>query len=106
MFPIKHMVKQMETLFQCYCFETIATCQVSDQQNPYVDKIARDYPACRDCYRTSIQSVPQRPAKGPVDDSNAPLLTQKAVPLVGSGQFVRKNSKDRPTAGEGCVSLL
>lgn len=42
MLPIKYMVKQMETLLQCYCFETIATCQAPQQQKPYVEKMARD----------------------------------------------------------------
>ena len=40
--PIKLIVKQMETLLQNYCFETIATCKVPEQQNQYVYQMGRD----------------------------------------------------------------
>ena len=42
MIPTKYMVKQMETLLQCYCFETIATCQVPQQQISYVHRMVID----------------------------------------------------------------
>ena len=79
--PIKFIVKQAETLLQNYCFEIIAACKSPEQQNQYVFQMGRDLGqlmAMRlaELVTELLQSVLQHPAKGLVDDSNAPLLTQ------------------------------
>ena len=40
--PIKNLVKQMETLLQCYCFETVAMCRHHERQDAYVHRLAKD----------------------------------------------------------------
>ena len=119
MFPIKNMVKQMATLLQCYCFETIATCQVPEQQNPYVDRMARylgQLMAMRlaEIVTELLQSVLHPLAIGLVDESNAPLLTQKfwvqaiyTELLHASGRFraVREREQKRPPNGLVKVGL-
>lgn len=56
--------RQMETLLQNCCFETIATCKVSEQQNQYVYQMGRDLgqlTAIRlpvaDCHRTYAECL-------------------------------------------------
>jgi len=68
----------MGTLLQNYCFETIATCKAPKQQNQTWTDLGQ-LMAIRlaEIVTELMQSVLQHPAKGLVDESNAPLLTQK-----------------------------
>ena len=80
--PIKFVVKQAETLLQNYCFETIADCKSPEQQHHYVFQMGRDLGQLMAMRLAEIvtelmQSVLQHPAKGLVDEGNAPLLTQR-----------------------------
>ena len=80
--PIKFVVKQAETLLQNYCFETIAACKSPEQQNQYVFRMGRDLGQLMAMRLAEIvtelmQSVLQHRAKALVDESNAPLLTQR-----------------------------
>ena len=57
MIPIKNLVRQMETLLQCYCFETVAVCRCPERQDAYVHRVAKDlaqfsgHIPCGDGYR-------------------------------------------------------
>lgn len=79
---IRHLVKQMETHLQCYCFETIAMCQGPEQQDPYVHRLAKDLAQFLALFLAEtvtelLQCVLADPSRGLVDASNAPLLTPK-----------------------------
>lgn len=63
-------------------FETIATCREPEQQNQYVYQMGKDLGQLMAIRLAEIvtelmQSVLQHPAKGLVDERNAPLLTRK-----------------------------
>ena len=108
----------METLLQNYCFETIATCKAPEQQNQYVYQMGRDLGQLMAIKLAEIvtelmQSVLQRPAKGLVDESNAPLLTQKfwvqaiyTELLHASSRFRARREKEQKRPPHGLVKIL
>lgn len=115
MIPIKNLVKQMETLLQCYCFETVAMCRHPERQDAYVHRLAKDLAQFLALFLAEtvtelLQSVLAYPSKGLY---NAPLLTPKfwvqaiyTELLHASGRYraVREQEQKRPPTG--LVKLL
>lgn len=115
MIPIKNLVKQMETLLQCYCFETVAMCRHPERQDAYVHRLAQDLAQFLALFLAEtvtelLQSVLAYPSKGLY---NAPLLTPKfwvqaiyTELLHASGRYraVREQEQKRPPTG--LVKLL
>ena len=116
--PIKFVVKQAETLLQNYCFETIAACKSPEQQNQYVFQMGRDLGQLMAMRLAEIvtelmQSVLQHRAKGLVDESNAPLLTQRfwvqaryTELLHASSRFRARRDKEEKRPPHGLVKIL
>ena len=73
MFPIRDLVKQMETLLQTYCFEIAVTCAESSEQSAYVRRMALHLGQ----YWPSIWL---RPSLDSYKKSSHTLLTQKLGP--------------------------
>ena len=116
--PIKFVVKQAETLLQNYCFETIAACKSPEQQNQYVFRMGRDLGQLMAMRLAEIvtelmQSVLQHRAKALVDESNAPLLTQRfwvqaryTELLHASSRFRARRDKEEKRPPHGLVKIL
>ena len=103
--PIKFVVKQAETLLQNYCFETIAACKSPEQQNQFVFQMARDLGQLMALRSAEIvtellQSVLQHPAKGLVDEINAPLLTQRFWVQAIYTELLHASSRSRAQRGK------
>ena len=103
--PIKFIVKQAETLLQNYCFETIAACKAPKQQKQFVFQTARDLGQLMALRLAEIvtelmQSVLLHPAKGLVDESNAPLLTQRFWVQAIYPELLHASSRTRAQRGQ------
>ena len=112
MFPIRNLVKQMQTLPQTYCFETAVTCRDAEAQGSFVKRMATHLGQFMASYLAEtvtalFQRVLSHPAKGLVNETNAALLTQKfwvqaiyTELLHASSRFsVREKEQQRPPNG-------
>ena len=113
MFPIRDLVKQMETLLQTYCFEIAVTCAEASEHSAYVRRMALHLGQYLAVYLAEtitglLQKVLTHPAQGLVDETNAALLTQKfwvqaiyTELLCASSRYraVREKEQQRPPNG-------
>ena len=82
MFPVRNLKKQMETLLQACCFETVVTCAKADSQGSCIKRMAIHMGQYMAIYLAEIitgllQRVLTRPERGLVNETNAALLTPK-----------------------------
>ena len=118
MFPIRNLKKQMETLLQAYCFETVVTCAKVDSQGSCIKRMAMHLGQYLAIYLAEtitglLQRVLTHPGRGLVNETNAALLTPKfwvqaiyTELLLASSRFRAVPEKEQQRPPNGLVKVV